>query len=558
MLETEVLIIGAGPVGLMLAIDLGQRGIKTLLIEKNDTNGLLPKMERCNARTMEFFRRLGIVERVRDAGFHRDWPMDVFIVTQLNEAPILQLPYGSVNELKAQIAAVNDGSTSLEPYQLISQYTLEPLLRVIAEQLPTVTIRFAHELISFEQGEAGVLATVRAGGEAAGAQQVIKASYLVGCDGGSGATRKLLGIKYEGKGGLRQMRQALFFCEDLFERIPMGKGRHYHVADNEFSAICMQDSGKHIRMSTLYVEGDDLEAKFRRIVGMPIEFKTIYQGEWTQHLLCAERYRDGRVFIAGDAAHLVIPTGGLGMNTGMGDAMDLGWKLAGTLRGWGGPELLNSYETERRQIGLRNVGASGNAMGGRLGWRQAWQPNVREQSPEGEATRAHIAGIADVEQRKTNEILGTELGYRYINSPLICDEAGEAPDPDNRKYVPTTWPGARLPHVWLSEGTPIHDLIGRGYCLLKFNPDLDTRALQRCFAARGAPLQVLELHDDNARAVYGVDLLLLRPDLHVVWRGNMPPADAQGLTALATGALARAARPASLMPAEAAVETASS
>lgn len=530
-MDTEVLIIGAGPVGLTLAIDLGQRGIKVTLIEKSPTNGLLPKMERCNARTMEFFRRMGIAERIRDAGLPREAPMDVFIITQLDEPPILHLPYGSVDQLKKEIAATNDGSTPLEPYQLIAQYTIEPLLRQIAEQLPTLTIRFSTELMSFEQDEHGVTAHVNSHGES----QVIRAAYLVGCDGGSGITRKQLGIKYEGKGSLRQMRQALFYCDDLYERIPMGKGRHYHVADNEFSALVIQDSRRHIRMSTLMIEGDDLEAKFRRIVGLPVEFKTLYQGEWTQHLLCAERYREGRVFIAGDAAHLVIPTGGLGMNTGVGDAIDLGWKLAGTLRGWGGPELLNSYETERRQIGLRNVGASGNAMGGRLGWRQAWQPNVRDRTPEGEATRRKIAEIANVEQRKTNEILGIELGYRYIGSPLICPEPGEGPDPNNPKYVPTTWPGARLPHVWLSEGTPIHDLMGRGYVLLKLNTETDTRALQRAFAARGAPLQVLELRDDNARAVYGFDLLLLRPDLHIVWRGNRLPEDAARLAAVATG-----------------------
>ena len=532
--DCEVLIIGAGPVGLTLAIDLGQRGIRTPLIEKSPTNGLLPKMERCNARTMEFFRRMGIAERIRDAGLPREAPMDVFIVTQLDEPPILHLPYGSVNQLKAEIAATNDGSTSLEPYQLIAQYTIEPLLRQIAEQLPTVTVRFSHELLSFEQDDAGVRATVRN----AYGEQVISCSYLVGCDGGSGITRKQLGIKYEGKGSLRRMRQALFYCEDLYERIPMGKGRHYHVADNEFSALVIQDSRKHIRMSTLWIEGDDLEAKFRRIVGFPIEFQTLYQGEWTQHLLCAERYRVGRVFIAGDAAHLVIPTGGLGMNTGVGDAVDLGWKLAGTLRGWGGPGLLDSYETERRQIGLRNVGASGNAMGGRLGWRQAWQPNVRERTPEGEATRRRIAEIANVEQRKTNEILGIELGYRYIDSPLICQEPGEGPDPNNPKYVPTTWPGARLPHVWLGEGTPIHDLMGRGYTLLCLNRAHDPRPLQAAFAARGAPLQVLALDDANARAVYGYDLLLMRPDLHIVWRGQAMPEDPAGLAAIATGARA--------------------
>lgn len=246
--------------------------------------------------------------------------------------------------------------------------------------------------------------------------------------------------------------------------------------------------------------------------------------EWTQHLLCAERYRDGRVFIAGDAAHLVIPTGGLGMNTGVGDATDLAWKLAGTLAGWGGPGLLDAYESERRQIGLRNVRASGDAMRGRFeGWRKA-------------ETRDEMARRFDVEQRKVTEILGIEAGYRYVDSPLVAHEPGNAPDPDALQYVPTTWPGARLPHVWLDDRSAIHDRIGAGYTLLRLGKTrADTGALEGALRATGAPLEVLELDDAAPREIYGYDLLLVRPDLHVVWRGNASPDDPERIAALAAG-----------------------
>jgi hypothetical protein len=242
------------------------------------------------------------------------------------------------------------------------------------------------------------------------------------------------------------------------------------------------------------------------------------------------------VFLAGDSAHLVIPTGGLGMNTGVGDAIDLSWKLAATLKGWGGPNLLASYEIERRQIGDRNIGASRYASLGRRKWRSQWRPEMRDQTPEGAAARENISRIADVEQRKTNEMIGAELGYRYIDSPIIDNIPG---GPENlfREYHPTTWPGARLPHVWLDDGTPIQDHISTdGYTLLRLNGvTADTCALEAAIRARGAPLTVLNVRNTAAREIYQRDLLLLRPDMHVVWRGNQAPENAVNLAAIVTG-----------------------
>ena len=533
-MDTPVLIVGGGPAGLTLAIDLGQRGIRCTVIDKLERHGPHPKLERANARTMEIFRRLGIADRVRAAGLPAHIPMDVFIVLDMARPPVLRLPYGSVQQLKAEVAARNDGMLPLEPYQLISQYTLDPLLREIAEHTPNVTVRFGCELLDFTQDAAGVSARVQAAG---GKVETLRAAYLVGCDGGQSTVRKQLGIGLEGRGQIRRMRAALFRCDDLFERIPIGKGRHYHIiADQEFTSITVQDSMRHFRMNKQMKEGEDLAATFKRAVGFPIEVETLYTGDWSHHLLCADHYGEGRVFIAGDAAHLVIPTGGLGMNTAVGDVHDLAWKLAGMLQGWGGPRLLASYLSERHQIGVRNVRASGSAVQGRVGWRGAWQPNIADDTPAGAATRAEVARIANVEQRKTNEILGIECGYRYIDTPLIWHEPGDAPDPDNRAYVPTTWPGARLPHAWLDDGSAVADRLGRGYTLLKLgrNP-ADTGALETAMRATGAPFEVQRYADAAARAIYGYDLLLIRPDLHVVWRGNAPPDAPRDLAAVATG-----------------------
>jgi 2-polyprenyl-6-methoxyphenol hydroxylase-like FAD-dependent oxidoreductase len=541
MVETQVLIVGGGPVGLTLALDLGQRGVRCVLIERNETSIQLPKMERCNARTMEIYRRLGVAEKIRDAGLPRDAPMDVFLATSMAEPALAHLPCPSVAESKTEIAAHNDGRP-LEPYQLISQYTLEPLLRSFVEALPNVTVVFGCELESFIQESDSVTAHVRT---SKGADATMRTAYLVGCDGGSSTVRKQQGIQLQGEGNIRKLRQALFHCPELYERIPMGKGRHYHIAEGPiFPFVILQDSRRHWTLHASASSDVEMAGIFRRSLGMPLEFDMLSVNEWTQHLLCAESYGEGRVFIAGDAAHLVIPTGGLGMNTGVGDAIDLSWKLAAVLAGWGGPQLLASYEKERRPIGLRNVKASRAAMSGRVSWRAAYHPDIRKNTPEGAAIRAEMASRFDVEQRKVTEILGIEAGYRYVGSPIVWPESGEGPDPDNPQYVPTTWPGARLPHVWLNHlaadnHVALHDRLGAGYTLLRLGRSrVDTANLERAMRATGAPLEILDITDEAAREICGYDLLLVRPDLHIVWRGNQIPDDAEAIASVATGRMA--------------------
>jgi 2-polyprenyl-6-methoxyphenol hydroxylase-like FAD-dependent oxidoreductase len=532
-LDTQVLIVGAGPVGLTLALEHGRRGVRCTIVEQKPTPAKLPKMERCNARTMEIYRRMGIVEKVRAAGLPAHCPMDVFIVTSLIEPPLLHLPYPSVAEARAQIAAKNDGSMPLEPYQLISQYTLEPLLKSIAETLPWVNVRYGCSFVSFAQDEAGVTAHVTTG---EGGNEQITADYLVGCDGGSSTVRRQLGIKLAGEANLAQFRQALFRCDDLYERISIGKGRHYHVADGRATFLIVQDDTRHFTLHATVESDAEMATTFEKMVAMPIDYEMLSVTEWRQNLLLAERFGAGRVFLAGDAVHLVIPTGGLGMNSGVGEAVDLAWKLAAVLQGWGGPGLLESYEIERRQVGERNVAASTYASRGRRAWRAEYRPCLRDSTPEGAAARAHLVSVADREQRKSNEMIGAELGYRYVGSPIIWPEDGERPPHEFIDYVPTTWPGARLPHVWLDDGSALHDRIGDGFTLLRLGRTrADTAGLEEALRATGAPLDVLDVADETPRAVYGYDMLLLRPDLHVAWRGNAPPDDPKRLAAVVTG-----------------------
>jgi len=535
-MDTQVLIVGAGPTGLTLAVDLGMRGVRCMLIEQKPAPLFLPKMERCNARTLEIYRRMGIAEKVRAAGLPRDWPMDVFIALSLVEPPLLHLTYPSVAQAKEKIAATHDGSLPLEPYQLISQYTLEPLLKSVAESLPSVSVRFGHELLSFTQDANNVTATVK---DLKGVTTTITADYLVGCDGGNSLVRKTLGIGLSGNvDRMLQLRQSLHVCEGLFDRVPVGRGRHYHIADNHATQLIVQDSTRHFTLHSIVDTDADMIEMFKTVIGVPVPFETLYVGEWKQNLLLAESYGEGRVFIAGDAAHLVIPTGGLGMNSGAGDAIDLSWKLAAVLGGWGGSKLLPAYTTERRKVGDLNVQASRYATLGRRKWRSMWRPDIRDHTEAGAATRAELTRVADIEQRKSNEMTGAELGYHYFGSPIVWPEEGEGPQYDFVDYFPSTWPGVRLPHTWLDDGTAMQDRIGydRGFTLLRLGGSrADVSILEQAFAGYQAPLRVLDVPDAEPREVYGFDLILLRPDMHIAWRGNRLPDDAARLAAIVTG-----------------------
>ena len=532
-MDTQVLVVGAGPVGLTLAIDLGRRGIRCTLIEKNDAPLGYPKMERCNPRTMEIFRRLGIADRVRAAGYPPDWPLDVYLVFDLAHPPLDRMPYPGVAEAKARRDKTLDGSMPLEPYQIISQYTLEPVLKLIAEEMPNVDVRFGHEFVEFAQDADGVTAQVR---KSDGEMVSIRAQYLVGCDGGSSAVRKQLGYSMHGEPHIREMRQALFHCPELYEKTGAPPARHYHRIDDHWTLFIVQDSREHFTIHAIVDSDEGMARLFEETVGVPVKYEMLHCAKWVQRLLLAEHYGENRVFVAGDAAHLVIPTGGLGMNTGVGDATDIAWKLAAVLKGWGGPNLLPSYETERHQVGARNLKASGAGTQGRAMWREAWQPNIGDGSPDGQAALDKLLTLFKQEAPKANRVFGAEMGYRYDNSPIIVGEAG-APEHNLQDYVPSSWPGARLPHVWIEPGrVSVHDRLGDAYTLLRLGAQpADAAALSKAFAEIGAPFAVVDIEGGAPREVYGFDYLLIRPDLHVAWRGNGLPDDAAALARKVTG-----------------------
>lgn len=528
----DVIVAGAGPVGLTLAIDLGRRGVRCLIMERHATTAPWPKMDRSNARTMEFYRRIGIVDRVRALGYPPDNPMNVFLATRLSDPPIAVLKYPSVAERRKQIAESPNGEFLLEPYQLVSQNKLEPLLKEVAEGTPNVTVRYGCELVDLTQDEEGVTAHCRT---ANGTAETQRATYLAGCDGGASIVRKKLGIKLEGRGRIRDVSQVIFWSDDLYERIVTGKGRHYQFTDAGGSALIAQGDRKEFTINTALPPDTDFEPVIRDLIGFPCAFEIRHVIPWRHNLLVAERYRDRRVFLAGDAVHLVIPTGGLGMNTGVGDAFDLSWKLAGTIKGWAGPGLLDGYELERRPIGLRNRDAAGWAAAGVPIWRSLVTPAVYDDTPEGAALRKELAASFDVNHRRMHGMVGVEAGYSYAGSPLIADEPGNVAEWETSRYVPLARPGARIPHMWLKDGRALQDVLGDDYTLLDLRGDCSTAPIEAAFRAVGAPLAILHLDEARVREVYGASVFLLRPDLHIVWRGDGPPPDPIALAALATG-----------------------
>ena len=528
----DVIVAGAGPVGLSLAIDLGRRGVRALLLERHPTTAPWPKMDRSNARTMEFYRRIGIADRIRAAGYPADNPMDVFLTTRLSDPPIAVLKYPSVAERRKQIAESPNGQWLLEPYQLVSQNKIEPILKDVAESTPNVSVRYGHELMSFEQDAAGV--TVQAK-RLDGTEVTFRALYLAGCDGGASRVRKSLGIPLEGRGRIRRLSQVIFRSEDLYERIVTGKGRHYNFPDMAGTSFVAQGDRKEFTMNSGLPPDTDFRPMIENLIGFPCDFEILHVIPWYHHLLTAQRYRDGRVLLAGDAVHLVIPTGGLGMNTGVGDAFDLSWKLAGTIHGWGGPGLLDGYEQERRPIGLRNVECAGWAAAGVPIWRALVTPAAYDATPEGDAKRAELAASFEVNHRRMHGMVGAEAGYSYAGSPLIAEEPGNVAAWETSRYDPKAVPGARIPHMWLDDGAAMQDVLGDDYTLLDLRGDCDASGLQAAFAALGAPLSVLRRNEPRVRDVYGAAVFLLRPDLHIAWRGDAAPADPAALAARVTG-----------------------
>ena len=536
--DYDVIVAGAGPVGLSLTIDLGRRGVNCMILERDPSTAPWPKMDRSNQRTMEIYRRMGIVDRVRALGYPADNPMDVILAWKAAGPLIAVQKYPSVAERREMIAESTDGSWPLEPYQLVAQNDIEPLLREVAtNETPNTTVRYGLELIGFEQDDDGVTVTAK---RLDGEVETFRCRYLAGTDGGASTVRKILGIRLQGRAALQETRHVIFWSEKLYELMgkTIGKGRHYgFLGGKGVNGLIAQGGRKEFTAGTQLPADTDFEPLIRDMLGFgdEVDIEIRHVNTWRLHLLLAEKYRTGRVFLAGDAAHLVIPTGGLGMNSGVGDAIDLGWKLAGVVNGWGGPGLLDAYEQERRPVGMRNVEVSGWASDGANIYGQTSTPLANQETPEGLAARQRMVHTYFLDQSRMHNMVGAETNYSYAGSPLVAHEPGNLPIWEINKIVPHGRPGVRIPHMWLKDGTALQDNLGPDYTLLDLVGDCDTSGIEAAFKALGAPLEVKRMDEPRLREVYNGSVFLLRPDLHIAWRGDAPPADPKALAAMATG-----------------------
>ncbi|MGE0801277.1 MAG: FAD-dependent monooxygenase [Lautropia sp.] len=530
-IRTTVAIIGGGPVGLALANELGWRGIGCVVIERNTELVDFPTCESVNARTLEHFRRWGIADSVRNAGFPPDVPRNVRFMTRILGHELLCFERPSNRDFQQQFGHVTPEAGIWCPRMLF-----EPVMRDRLLRFSNVIHLPGCEATTFEAGAEGV--TIQARMLADEAPLTIECSYLAGCDGAASETRKRLGIAMQGSFAEGHNVTVYFESAALRDALAGKPGVMMDIVNPDARANLSAVDGDARWRLIEHARADeplDPERRVRTALGRDLPFTVLGARAWAGHRVVAERMRAGRVFLVGDAAHLLWPRGGFGMNTGIGDAVDLGWKIAAVQDGWGGPVLLDSYAIERRPVAARNVeeAASNRAEDASL----PIAPEIEDDTPAGAAARSALAAVIRDKRAKEWNSLGIQLGYRYDPSPIVVPD-GSTPPPDSpTDYVPGTWPGARAPHAWLAPGRSTLDLFGDGFVLMVGHPAPAVAPLERAAEVCRLPLRVERIADPAIAAAYPAPLVLVRPDGHVAWRGAALPADCAALVDAVRGAL---------------------
>jgi 2-polyprenyl-6-methoxyphenol hydroxylase-like FAD-dependent oxidoreductase len=532
-IQTPILIVGGGPGGLISSIELSNRGIPHLLVNDRPEPARLPKLDIANTRTMEILRRIGVADAVRRAGSPPERSVRITFKMHQIDPPIAELgpgstrmvPYESVADFDRMLPDHNDGTLPLETNQLISQMFLEPVLLSHARASSLADIRFGWRLLSLAEDGEGVDAEIQ---EIESERRVsLRCQYLVGCDGASGMVRPTLGVEMEGGADLGIMTSFFFRSAELAAIDPKGVPWHSWTMLPDESGPVVSVDGKDLFVVHALGEHEDPDATLRKWIGRPFEYELLNVGTWNQNLLVANRYASQRVFLTGDAAHQYIPTYGLGYNTASIDVTNLAWKLAAMVQGWGADGLLESYEEEQRPLALARAGIAGSGAQALGTWHGMIRPELREESPRGAAHRRELAEQIPRIHGPMYESLGVELGFRYSNSSVICPDGTPEPDYDPAHFTPTTWPGGRLPHVFLSDGTAIFDRLGRGFTLV-VTQDGEATEIDRfssAAATRKLPLDVLVVDEPWIQKLYERKFILVRPDQHVAWRADEVPAN---------------------------------
>jgi 2-polyprenyl-6-methoxyphenol hydroxylase-like FAD-dependent oxidoreductase len=514
--ETFALIVGGGPVGLSAAIELASHAVPAILITDRLDTAQHPKCNNTNARSMEHFRRLGIADALRSEGLPNDVARASAYVTRFcgHEFGRMPRPYA-------------DWPTPEIPNN-VSQIVLERVLRRCAEQAATSQIHFGQRLVSFDPHADHVVAEIE--NVQTQARRRIKARYLLGIDGASSTVRRALGFAMVGEDGSTHRAFMGGTMLSFFIRAPTLMAASQRPPTNmtwvlnpDMRGMMYAQDGRETWVVHYQVPPEtdwravDGKTVIGGMIGADVPFEIISGGPWTGGLaLVAEHYQSGPVFLAGDAAHLFTPLGGLGMNTGIGDVMNLCWKLAAVHQGWAGPRLLDSYEIERRPMGVRNSQLGIRCTRVMDGWTL---PQAFEDDTAAADTARRTFGRRIMEEDRPQYLtVGIQLGERYEGSPIICSDGSDAPPDSWDSYTPLDRPGARAPHFWFAEGRAAYDEFGKGFTLIDFGAPEVAAELAAAADSRGMPLKTLPLAPPDG--LYRSKLVLIRPDHHIAWHGD--------------------------------------
>ena len=539
-LTTSVLIAGGGPCGLMLANELGRRGVSAILVDEKAGTAFNPQANATQARSMEHYRRLGFADEIRQAGLPADYPTDVAYFTRYTGYELARFQLPSSSRAPELIKGLSGSWSAAELPHRVSQKYVEAILRRHAERLPGIQLHYGHRLVSYVEHQDGIVGEIECPGD--GRRFQVHADFLVGADGPRSSVRQSLGISYGGKtetqrdfmGG--RMLAVYLRSPDFYASVPHAKAWMYNCFNRDRRAFMASVNGRdefafHTQLrpgeDESTITADEAKAAFQRACGAPIECDVLSFLTWTAgHALVADGMQRGRVFLGGDAAHLFTPTGGLGYNTAIEDAVNLGWKLASVVKGISPAALLDSYEIERRPVALRNTDYA-RRFADSLGLFAA-APEI-EDATETASEARRLAGIyLEQHARAEFNIPGITFGGRYDGSPIIVSD-GSAPPPDAANlYVPSACPGGRAPHAWLEDGVSLYDRFGFEWTLLQFvdGPSFDS-SLSETARALGVDLKLVTL-PKSLRDLYEADLALIRPDQIVAWRGSASDAGLLG------------------------------
>ena len=547
--DAAVIIVGAGPAGLMLANEFGRRGIAALVFCDRPSTSPYPQANATQARTMELYRRLGFADRLRARGLPPDYPTDVAYFTRATRHEIARFELPAARDARSLVKTLSGSWSAAELPHRCSQLYIEQVLHDEARRHRSVTLEFGWRVTGFVEEEGGV--AVDAERVADGAKRRAHAQFLIGCDGPRSAVRKQLDIHYDGEADadrpFMRGRQLTTYLRApaVYDLVPFKRAWQYWSMNHAQRGTMVTIDGKceftfGMQLPPGKEESDysyaDSASLFQTMLGANCPVEIINRSPWhAGYSLVAQSYQRGRVFMAGDAVHLFTPTGGLGYNTAIEDVVNLAWKLAAMVGGWGGPRLLATYETERRQVARRNTGFAryfADSIGKFVAPKE-----IEDETPEGEAARERAGAYLNRHVREEFDIPGITFGARYDGSPIIMGE-DRAPPPDRMNdYLPTALPGGRAPHAWLGDGRSLYDVLGFEFSLLRLGPrPPDAAPLIAAAAARGMPLSLVDLPQEELRDLYEADLALIRPDQIVAWRGNAVPQDVDRLLAAVTGA----------------------